>query len=259
MESVRVTNVAVLDKVMAILRTYHRGDTRLEPRAVAEQTKLALPTVYRLMQAMTEHQLLERDGAAFRPGVALLQLGRLGAASFDLRRAVLPQLSWLNEQTAENAEMHVRRGNARVAVEVMLSSQNLRPFVEVGTPFPLHVGASAKALLAWLPTEQAEEIAVASQENFPGQAELDVAGFRAALRRTRTRGWAESDGERWAGVAAVAAPVFDARGQVVAAVVLSGPSTRLTARKRKELASLVCAAAANASKAAGHPDDTFPG
>lgn len=255
MESVHVSNVAVLDKVMAILRTYDRGGMSLEPRTVADRTGLSLPTVYRLMQAMVAHELLDKDGSVFRPGPGLLRLGRLGAAAFDLRRAALPHLNWLGAETAENAELHVRRGHARVAVEVVLSSQNLRPFVEVGTPFPLHVGASAKALLAWLPADEAEAIAGASARQFPGGGDLDAEVFHLALRRTRARGWADSDGERWAGVAAVSAPVFDAQGEVVAAFVLSGPSSRLPAKRRKELASLVCTAAASASKDIGYLDE----
>lgn len=255
MDSGHVSNVAVLDKVMAILHSYDRGDTRLEPRKVAERTGFALPTVYRLMQAMTKHQLLEKEGSAFRPGIALLQLGGLGAAAFDLRRTVLPHLNWLNVRTSENAEMHVRRGPSRVAVEVVLSSQNLRPFVEVGAAFPLHVGASAKALLAWLPAAEAETIAKASSDRLASDVDFDTDRFQASLRRTRSRGWMDSDGEREAGVAAVASPIFDVRGEVVAAIVLSGPSTRLTAKKRKEFAPLVREAAENASREAGYLGD----
>lgn len=255
MDSEPVSSVAVLDKVMAILHTYNRDDTRLEPRKVAERTGFALPTVYRLMQAMAAHQLLEKDGSAFRPGVALLWLGGVGAAAFDLRRAVLPHLDWLNARTGENAEMHVRRGPARVAVEVVLSSQNLRPFLEVGAAFPLHVGASSKALLAWLPPTEAETVAVASRDQFAAGDDFAVDRFHASLRRARTRGWIDSDGERETGVAAVAAPIFDVHGEVAAAMVLGGPSTRLTARKRKELAPLVCEAAENASRDAGYLDD----
>lgn len=247
-----VSGVAVLDKVMAILHAYRRGDTRLEPRTVAERTSLSLPTVYRLMNAMARHRLLERDGPAFRPGIAMLYLGGLVANTLDLRRVVLPHLNWLNEQTTENAEMHVRRDDSRVAVEVVLSSQNLRPFVDVGTPFPLHVGASSRALLAWMPTEQALEIGAASRAHFDPGGDFDESRFLRALRRTRARGWAESDSERWHGVAAVAAPVFDASGEVTAAVVLSGPSARLPARVRKDRAPLVCHAAQEASRDAGY-------
>jgi IclR family acetate operon transcriptional repressor len=246
------TGVAVLDKTMAILRAYRRGDTVLQPQGVAERTGLSLPTVYRLMQAMTEHGLLEKESTAYRPGMALLHLGGLAANSLELRRVLLPRLQWLNAQTGENAEMHVRRAGARIAVEVVLSSQNLRPFVEIGAALPLHVGASGKALLAWLPDGEAEQVAQASWARFGGTPSLDVGALQSALSRVRKRGWSGSDGERSRGVAAVAAPVFDASGQVAATVVLSGPSVRLPAKTRRSLAPLVCRAASEASTGAGY-------
>lgn len=254
MESTRISDVAVLDKVMVVLHAYRRGDTRLEPRAIAERTGLALPTVYRLLKAMTRHRLLEKDGTAFRPGLALLHFGNLVADALDLRRVVLPHLSWLNERTTENAEMHVRRDDTRVPVEVVLSPQNLRPFVEIGAPLPLHVGASSKVLLARLPLEDALAIGLASRARFaPGQG-FDESRFAASLRRARERGWADSEGERSEGIAAVAAPVFDAEGEVAAAIALTGPSSRLPARRRRELAPLVCEAAGAASRDAGYRD-----
>ncbi|MGH3327002.1 MAG: IclR family transcriptional regulator domain-containing protein, partial [Streptomycetales bacterium] len=72
------------------------------------------------------------------------------------------------------------------------------------------------------------------------------------LASVRRRGWADSDGERSHGVAAVSAPIFDVSGQVGGAVVLSGPSSRLCARRRREVASLVVEAAARTSRDAGH-------
>jgi DNA-binding IclR family transcriptional regulator len=255
MESTRISDVAVLDKVMAVLHAYRRGDTRLEPRTIAERTGLALPTVYRLLKAMARHRLLEKDGMAFRPGLALLHFGNLVADALDLRRVLMPHLSWLNERTTENAEMHVRRDHTRVPVEVVLSPQNLRPFVELGAPLPLHVGASSKVLLAWLPPDEALAMGLASRERFtPGQ-DFDELRFAASLRRTRDRGWAESEGERSEGIAAVAAPVFDADGEVAAAIALTGPSSRLPARRRRGLAPLVCEAAAAASRDAGYRDE----
>lgn len=251
MESLVSSGVAVLDKVMAIMHAYRRGESRLQPRTVAERTGISLPTVYRLMNAMELHQLLERNGSAFRPGVAMLHLGATAADTLDLRQAVLPHLRGLRDELDENAEMHVRRGAARVAVEVVLSSQNLRPFVEVGARFPLHVGASGRALLAWMPVKEVLDLALASRENFTPDAEFDERRFMDGLRRTRQRGWAESDGERSHGVAAVSAPVFDAAGEVAATVVLSGPSQRLPARKRRHLAPAVTSAAQAASRDAG--------
>lgn len=229
----------------------------MSPQQLAEHTELPLSTVYRLMQALEEHGFLERDGARYRLGLALLRLGARVAEGIELRRQVLPHLEWLNESTGENAELHIRRAEARIPIELVRSSHNLRPFVEIGAPLPLHLGASGKVLLAWLPEEEQYALAAESAARFGG--EFDAAALRARLARVRAEGWAASDGERSPGVAAVAAPVFDARGGVAGAVLVSAPSVRLPAKRVRELVPLIREAAERASKDMGYAGDARAG
>ncbi|MQA85897.1 MAG: helix-turn-helix domain-containing protein [Streptosporangiales bacterium] len=249
------TKVGVLDKAMAVLHSFSGEDTHLNPRTVAERTGLSLPTAYRLMQALGEHGLLEKEGTDYRLGVALLHLGRRVADSIEVRHQVLPHLRWLRDRTQENAELHVRRSESRVPVEIICGPQSLRPFVEVGEPLALHVGASGKTLLAWLPPAEQDALAAASAARFDESGPYERAALRRDLIRVRDQGWADTDGERCPGVAAVSAPIFDARGEVAGAVVLSGPSVRLPARKRRSLASLVREAAAGTSRDLGYPGE----
>lgn len=252
------TGVGVLDKAVAILRVFPRGDVALSPQEVAGRTGLPLPTVYRLVRALSEHGFLEREGSRYRLGLALLHLGTRVAEGMELRRQVMPHLEWLNERTGENAELHIRRGEARVPIELVRSLHNLRPFVEIGAPLPLHLGASGKALLAWLPEERSEALAVASAARFDTGRPFDPERLQEELREVRRRGWASSDGERSPGVAALAAPVFGVGGGVAGAVLVSAPSVRLSAKRCRELAPLVVEAAARASADLGYTGTAPP-
>ncbi|MGH3342788.1 MAG: IclR family transcriptional regulator, partial [Carbonactinosporaceae bacterium] len=158
----------------------------------------------------------------------------------------------LAERTEENAELHVRRAEARVPIEVVSSSQNLRPIAEMGGPLPLHVGASGKVLLAWLRDAEQAALAAASAARFPEVPASEADALHSRLASVRRLGWADSDGERSHGVAAVSAPIFEVSGEVGGAVVVSGPSSRLCARRRREIASLVVEAAARTSRDAGY-------
>jgi DNA-binding IclR family transcriptional regulator len=250
------TKVGVLDKAMAILRVFPRGDVALGPREIAARTGLSLPTVYRLARALEEHGLLEKEGERFELGLELLHLGARVAGGIELRREVMPHLEWLSERTGENAELHIRREETRVPVELVRSSQNLRQFVEIGAPLPLHLGAGGKALLAWLPEEEQEALAVASAARFGGTEAFDA--LRERLRKVRMEGWAASDGERSPGVAAIAAPVFGAGGEVEGALLLSAPSVRLPAKQRRKFIPLVREAAARASRDLGYDGGLSP-
>ncbi len=249
------TKVGVLDKAMAVLRAFPRGGVALTPLEIAARTDLPLPTVYRLAQSLAEHGMLERDGARFMLGVTLLHLGALVAEGIDLRRQVRPHLRWLAERTGENVELHIRHGADRMPIEFVPSSQNLRPIVDIGAPVSLHAGSGGKVLLAWLPPRQAATLAAASAARVETERPLDLATLPAELARIRAQGWAISEGEGHTGIASIAAPIFDAAGEVVGALLLSAPAVRLPARKRQAYTPLVVEAAQRASRDLGYRGD----
>ena len=252
------TQVGVLDKTMAILQAFPGGNDALNPRDIAGRTAISLPTVYRLAHALERHGLLRKEGERFKLGVALMHLGARAAQGIELRREILPHLEWLSERTGENAELHVRREEARIPIELAQSSQNLRPFVELGAPLPLHLGAAGKVLLAWLPEPEQASLATASAARFGPAEALDAEALRERLRKVRMEGWAVSDGERSPGVAAIAAPVFGIGDKVEGALLLSAPSVRLPAKQRRKFVLLVREAAARASKDVGYGGDLRP-
>jgi len=229
-----LSDVGVLDKVMAVLHAFPDGSTRLGPPEVADRLGMSQPTVYRLMKAMTEHGLLERDAAGYRLGVQLLHLGARVAEGLDVKHAAHAHLVWLRDETRENAELHLRHGRTRVPVDVVASRLNLRPMGQVGIPFPIHLGASSKVLLAWLEADEARALSEASAAADPDEHPFDPVAFGHELGETRRRGWAVSDGEREVGVASYAAPVRDRFGVVVAAMVVAGPTTRLMREDRTD-------------------------
>jgi IclR family acetate operon transcriptional repressor len=107
-------------------------------------------------------------------------------------------------------------------------------------------------LLAWLPEDEQSALAAASAARFGGKEAFDVGALQERLRKVRAEGWAASDGERSPGVAAIAAPVFGAGGEVEGALLLSAPSVRLPARQRRKFVPLVREAAAKAARDLGY-------
>ena len=213
----RISDVGVLDKAMTVIAAVERS-----PKALAElvrDTKLARPTAYRLAVALEAHGLLRRDDEGrFALGPRALSLGRAAADAFPLREVAMPALRDLRDQTHESVQLYVRDGEQRICVAALQSPHGLRTIVDEGAALPLRAGSGGAVLLE-----------------------------RPAVRE---RGWAESVGEREAGVASVSAPVFD-RGRVVAAVSVSGPIERLTRTPGKRYANAVMAAARAIERALG--------
>jgi IclR family acetate operon transcriptional repressor len=248
---IRETKVGVLDKAMAILLAFPAGNTALSPQEIAARTNMPLPTVYRLAQALCEHGMLMRDGQQFRLGMTLLRLGTMVAEGIDVRRQVQGYLRWLNEQTEENAELHIRQDETRIVIEVVSSPHNLRPFADIGAPLPLHRGAAGKVLLAWIPVVERDMLIDASVARFNDQ-QFDKGAFVQELVQVRVQGWAYSDGERASGVSALAAPIFEVGNRQVGALTLVVPAARLGEEQRIRYIPLVQEAARRASYDLGY-------
>ena len=211
----RISDVGVLDKAMAVIAAVEH-----EPKALAalvEDTGLARPTVHRLAVALEAHGLLRRDAEGrFVLGPRAVALGRAATDAFPLRDLALPALRDLRDKTQESVQLYVRDGNQRICVASLQSPHGLRTIVNEGAALPLRAGSGGAVLLE-----------------------------RPAVLE---RGWAESVGEREAGVASVSAPVLD-RGRVVAAVSVSGPIERLTRTPGKRYARAVMTAARTIERA----------
>src|SRR5258708_36625964 len=190
---------------MSLLLVFPCGSIALTPRELAERTGMSLPTIYRLAQALCEHGMLMREGPRFRLGMTLLRLGMLVAAAIDVRKQALPHLRWLNAQTGENAELHMRQGEARIVLEMVSSPHNLRPFADIGAPIPLHRGAAGKVLLAWLPQEAREPLIAASAARFDAVEPGAPGPLPAQLAAPPARGGATSPAETAPAVRAVVA------------------------------------------------------
>lgn len=209
--------MGVVDKAAALLGVVGEGARTLAE--LVERTGISRPTAHRLAAALVSHGLLRRDGEGrYLPGLRLIALGRAASSALPLATAAQPVLDRLRDQTGESAQLYVRDGAGRVCVASAESAHGLRTIVPLGAVLELARGSAGAVL----------------REDAP------------VLRR----GWAESVGEREAGVASVSAPVLDGSG-VVAAISVSGPIERTSRQPGRRYAAAVVRAARELERAAG--------
>ncbi len=204
-----VSGIGVLDKSVAVLRAAAE-----EPSSLAElcnRTGLPRATAHRLAVGLELHGLLARDGdGLWRPGSALRELAASTAdALVDTAAMVLPRL---REITGESVQLYRREGDHRVCIAAAEPPSGLRDTVPVGSRLPMTAGSGAKVLTAW------------------AEPRTDAFFSDRILAEVRKRGWAQSAGERESGVASVSAPVRNQRGEVIAAISVSGPVDRMGRR-----------------------------
>jgi DNA-binding IclR family transcriptional regulator len=224
----------VLDKSVAILATVTAG-----PRSLAElveTTGLPRATAHRLAVALETHRLLARDGdGRFVLGPRVGELAR--SLPDALVTAAGPVLAWLRDECGESAQLYRRDGAERVCVAAAERTHGLRTTVPVGSRLPLTAGSGAQVICAW--SDPASVAAVLQEAEFTDRT----------LAEVRRRGWAQSVGQREAGVASVSAPVLSPDGVLLAAVSVSGPIERLGRSPGPRLGPLLVSAARRLSQA----------
>jgi DNA-binding IclR family transcriptional regulator len=212
---------------------------------IAESLSMSKAGVHRILASLRSRGLIELDPDTHRYslGPLAMRLGLTYLDRLDVRALAAPELAGLSARTGETATLSVRVGDARAYVDQVTPDREVVMSVTLGRPFPLHLGASSKALLAWLP-EAGDREALARvvrggvalgggpvlDARPPGLAALEPLDELAEeLAGIRARGWARTLGERQPGAASVAAPVLDHDGVPAAVVSVCGPAERFRA------------------------------
>jgi DNA-binding IclR family transcriptional regulator len=220
--------------------------------SIAGRLQQPRSSVHRLLLELVDLGVLLRVGSAgYVPGPRLSRWSAAQGGVTDLVHLAKSHMARLRDDLGESVHLYVRQRDRRVCVAAMEGSFELRHFTVVGKPLPLSVGASGKLLLAFAdsPTT-AQELRRVAREPLTDRAP-SVDQLAAQLEEIRRTEWSTSFGEREEGLAAAAAPIRTAAGDVDAALSISGPTARLTAERMASLRPHVVGAAHEISLARG--------
>jgi DNA-binding IclR family transcriptional regulator len=241
--------VPALERGLKVLQLFDRGRVELAPPEIAKALDLPRTTVFRITQTLETLGFLERNGGTFRLGPAVLRLGFEYLASLEVTEIARPVIERLRDQTNCASQLVIR--DARdVVVALKAASQSMfASNVSVGTRFPAHATILGRALLC----EQSDEdlarlFPERTLKSYSESTPKTVAELRSLLAEDRKRGYVVSEGFFERGISAIAAPVHDQHGRIVAAVsVTLQRATLEPADLRERLIAQVLAAAAEVS------------
>ncbi len=205
------------------------------------------------MSALERSGLVQRDAqrAAVRPGPVLVRFARQGHHDdlVALAGQALDRLAALSGET-------VNLGICTSAAADALDQRDTRHYIGstswVGRPVPLHASVTGKVFLSY----GAASVPEGLLERLAPRTIVDRAALERELAATRARGYATAVDELEPGLWAVGAPVFDASGDVVASLSISGPTIRLTDRLLDDLGREVFREAGILSGLLGHDNVT---
>ena len=245
--------VQALDRALALREVLarHPGLTLSD---LAAESGQAVATVYRALVTLQGHGMVEVEepgqlwhigGGAFRVGSAFLRRTKV------VERARQP-MDALMRATGETANLGVEWRDEVLFLSQVETHEAIRAFFPPGTKGPMHVSGIGKALLAWYPEDRVAGI-VARQglQKFTSLSITSESALMRDLARTRDRGYSIDDQERAEGMRCIAAPVFNAYGEPVAGISVSGPAFRVSLSDAARIGAQVRAAADLVTAATG--------
>ena len=188
---------------------------------IARSTDLNQTVSHRLLATLKSKGLVIQDPASrgYALGWHLLKYGDHVLATFPIAKIIDPWLEKLRDLTRETTTLHIPSGNVRVCVLECESKEDLRRSVGVGRRVPIHLGASGRAIMAFLPEDERNLLI----SNLPHE---EADRIIPMLEKTIKEGIAISHEESARNVAALAAPIFDRKGHILGALSISGPDFR---------------------------------
>ncbi len=224
------TRLSSVANSLRLIRAFSEDEYEIGISDLAKRLGLAKSTVHRLASTLLEQGMLEQNPAdgKYHLGLALFELGTMVRRKMDFTVEARPFLRTLMEKTGETVHLAILDHDSILYVITHESKQALRMGSKVGTRAPVHSTAVGKVLLASQLGEEIERIVARGlPQSTPGTI-VDAKALRRELALVKAQGYAVDDEESEIGLRAIAAPIRNYSGEVVAAISIAGPVHRMT-------------------------------
>ena len=238
--------VQSIDRALSIIEALAGEKEGLGVTEISTRVGLHKSTVHRLLSALGERGYVEqRSGGAYRLGMKIVELSSLYLNQVELKTEAQPYLRRLLQLTKQPVHLSMLDGLEIVYIDKIETIHSIRMYSQIGRRSPALCTASGKALLSGLPdAELCERI----------RSTTDPEALIKEVRLTRQRGWSRDDQEHEPGIRCIAAPIYDYRGNIIAAVSTAGLKQIITPARDEEIAGFVMDAALSISRRMGYRD-----
>jgi IclR family pca regulon transcriptional regulator len=238
--------VQSLERGLAVICAFDRDHRELTLSEVAASTGVTRATARRFLLTLARLGYVRNDGRFFSLTPRVMELGYAYLSSLSLPEVAEPHLEALVAEVHESSSVSVLDGHDVVYIARVPFSRIMTVSISVGTRFPAYATSMGRVLLAALPDEELESyLSTLDMGRLTPRTVGSVPALRAELGKVRTQGFALVDQELEEGLRAVAAPLRDRAGRVVASMNVSSHAgrTSLETMRRRLLPPLLATAA----------------
>jgi len=243
--------VQSVDRALTILEVLARvGEAGVTEIAV--ELGVHKSTAFRLVTTLESHRLVEQtaDRGKYRLGVGVLRLAGATTARLDLVQEARPVCRQLAADSGETVNIAVLSESSALYLDQVAGSSALQPHNWVGQHIPLHATSNGKVLLSGLDDVALDEV-LGALSRYTAVTITRKSQLREEVKLVREQGYAVAVDELEVGLTAVAAPIRNAHGDVIASMSVSGPTFRLPPERVEEVLPMLVEAALEVSHRLG--------
>ena len=253
MDDKKTKSVPALERALKILEMLANSRTGLTLAEVARHLGLARSSTHYLLLTLERTGYLYRNKQTSRYmfGVKLFTLANTGLGGLGVRQQAGPFLNALGQKTKLTVNMAILEQNEVVLIEKVEPPSIFRLATWVGQRLPLHCTGLGKALLAYLPDPELDQIIKAGLLRHNENTIVSPKKLREHLELVRKLGYAVDNEEATIGLRGIGAPILDRDSQAIASISVSGTTTQITEENLSSLAGKVKQAATEISRCLG--------
>lgn len=249
------SSVRALDKAILVLEKISSIGKEIDLSSLSRDMKIPKSTLLRILGTLRGHNLIRQNEETrrFCLGVGLIALGRAAERHFSLIEQMRPFLLDLAEKTGETASLMVMEGDLSVYIDQVASRNLIRGHPRIGVSMDLHCSSGGKVLLSAMSDNRIEQLLSGKKlTSLTERTITDLESLKSEVGKIRELGYAVDDEEAEYGGRCVAVPVKDRAGNVIAAISIMGPTTRIRQKDFQKLAKTVQEEVLRASRSLGY-------
>ncbi len=247
--------VPALARGLQLLMQFSRDERTLSGAELSRRLGLPRASVFRMLFTLEQGGFVERadDGVSYKLGLAILRLGFEFLASMELTEHGRPVVEELRDRCGYSAHIVVRDGRDVVFIAKAAGRTALFHSIQVGARLPAHATVLGRLLLSDLDIASLRQLYPENPLHaYTPRTPTTLEQLKALIDEDRARGYGVSMGGFETGISTIAAPVFNDRGAVTAAISISVPAQRIEDGALPPLVDLVKAASAQLTERISH-------
>lgn len=247
-------HLSSVKNALRILKSFTMDEPEKKISDLSASLGLNKSTVSRTMSTLASEGFVFKDPESkkYRLGLSILSLSGIVNSHMDVYRESQPVLMKLVENIGETAHISVLDNLEVIYLNKVECNHPVRFLTHIGKRNPAYCTSSGKVLLAFSDDEIIESVINKGLQKFNKNTVADPEQLRTYLKKVRKDGFAYSVEEFLEGVNSVAAPIYDYRGKVIAALTVVGPKQRIQTHKIPTLSKKVIQAAKEISERMGY-------